>query len=468
MVKLMTSKLLKPISSSGRKAEDNRLFSGTWIRWSALNTAERFVCANIVLLPVWWYVGLLEYMPLLLLMGIALYEWRRYGGFHLKRPSLVVVALFAFYAYCFVDTFLLFFEAHPSIDLPLGDLRSPSLNYLVKSSFELSLPCLVWYIQSNNVKVRTEVVAWACSVSVVQMLVSWLVVQFIFPGAFDHPPRTLYSMLTGKSQDYIGNAGSANYLQFYDSDGRFIFFFGNNQPSAAFIGFVGLLALDIKNRFWSLLLLGGCVFLLSLTATRSVWVAFPAVVFIRFLLTAGKVGGAWLLFAFVATVSFGTLSLPPVTNMFFDGYTGTATAVHDVRPGSSQVRGEVYKQTLKEIPDKLLFGHKVVGSPVYTTVGQGVGPEIGTHSVILGELLYLRGLVGTGFFVTFWASLIIWFYNTRVGRPMCWFPTLLFFTLISCVSFLHWMLAIGTLLCMVIRRPATKSLNRNASLCLSS
>lgn len=455
----MTSNLYKPVSS--RKADEESLFSGIWIRWSALNAAERLVCANIVLLPVWWFVGLLEYTPLLLLLGIALYEWLRYGKLRLKRPRLEVVALFAFFAYYFVDAFLIFHNAHPSVHLPPGDVRDITLNELIKAFFEFSIPCLVWYIQSNNVRVRLEVVAWACTVSVIQMLVFWLLVQFVFPGSFDNPPPSLYAILTGKPKEYVDGLGSANYLQFYDADGRFIFFFGNNQPSATFLGLASLVALDVKNRFWSLLLLGGCIFLMSLTATRSVWVALPIVVLVYFLLTSGKFGGAWLVFALIAVVSFSTLSLPPVTDLVFNAYSGTATAVRDVRPGSSEVRNEIYKQTLKQIPDKLLFGHKVEGERVVTTVADGTGPAIGTHSFILGDLLYKGGLVAAGIFATFWASLIIWFYNTRVGRPTCWFPILLFFSLTSTVSFLHWMLPICTLLCMVIRRP-TMNHNRNA------
>lgn len=458
----MTLKLGKPPISSGRKANDQSLFSGLWIRWSALNPAERFVCANIVLMPAWWLAGLLDYMPELLLLCVVLYEWRRYGGLRpLKRPSLIVIAWLAFNAYYFIDAFLIFFDANPAIaaaDIPRNFI---TINYLVKSLLDFSLPCLAWYIQSNNVRVRLEVIAWAVSVSVVQMLVTWLVVQF-FPGAFDHPPRSLYGMLTGKSKDYVDGLGTNNYLLLYDQTKRYRFFFGNNQPCAAFLGFTGLLVLDIKNRFWSLLLIVGCIFLLSLSATRSVWLAFPAALIIGFLLKSSKVKGAWLVFALLAIVSFSTLSIPPITNLVFNTATDTATAVGEVRGGSTAGRLNVYKQTLQEIPNKPFFGHKVEGEKVTTTVGNDpFGPEVGSHSFILGVLLYRGGLVGFGLFATFWGSLIFWFHNTRFNRPTNWFSEILLFSLQLNVTGLQLTMTMGILMLMMLRKPAL-NLNRNA------
>lgn len=459
----MTLKLSNLAVSSGRKAKDESLFSGLWLRWSALNPAERFVCANILLMPAWWLAGLLDYMPELLLAGVVLYEWRRYGGLRLlKRPSLIVIAWFAFNAYYFIDAFLIFFDANPAIaaaDVPRDFI---TVNYLIKLLFDFSVPCLAWYIQSNNVRVRLEVVAWAVSASIVQMLVTWLVIQF-FPGAFDNPPRSLYGMLTGKSKDYVDGLGTNNYLLLYDQTKRYRFFFGNNQPCAAFLGFAGLLVLDIKNRFWSLLLIVGCAFLLSLSATRSVWLALPAALIIGFLLKSSKVKGAWLVFALLAIVSFSILSVPPVSNFVFNTATGTATAIGDVRGGSTAGRLNVYKQTLQEIPNKPFFGHKVEGEKVTTTVGNDpFGPEVGSHSFILGILLYQGGLVGFGLFVTFWASLIFWFYNTRDSRPATWFSQMLFFSLQLNVTGLQLTMTISILILMMLRKPAL-NLNRSAS-----
>jgi hypothetical protein len=450
---------LRPLNNS--KAKDESLFSGVWLRWGALNTAEKVVCTNIALIPAWWFIGLLEYMPLLLFLGIGLYEWRQYGKLRLKYPSFVVISLFAFYGYYFTDIFLLFFNEHPAIALPSGDPRNPTLNELIKTAFQFSIPSLVWYIQSNNIRVRLEAVAWACSVCIIQILVLWIVVETLFPIAFDSPPRSLYAALTGKPKGYIDGMGSANYLQFYDRRRRFIFFFGNNQPAAAFLGLVILIALDLKNRLWSLLLLAACVFLLILTETRSVWVALPAVALLHILFTANKVVGNWLVFSLIALVSFSTFSVPPITNSIFAISNDTATAVGDYRAGSTEVRSEVYTQTLEEIPNKLFWGHKVKGEEVSTAVGNGTGPEVGTHSFILGDLLYQGGLVAAGIFTAFWTSLFMWFYNTRIGRPQFCFSVLILFSLISAVSFLHWMLSMGTLLCMVIRRPVIKPVDRS-------
>lgn len=455
----MTQKLYKPVSSA-LTAEDKSLFFGVWLRWSALNNAERLVCANIVLLPIWWAMGLLSYLPELTMLAIAMYEWRCYGRLRLKHPSLVVIALFGFYTYQYIGTFLFAFNAYPFVETPPDVVIEP-LDF-VKSAFSFSFPCLVWYVQSNNVRVRLEVVAWACSVSVIQMLLFWLVVQFIFPGLYDHPPRSLFGLLTGKNIGYVPGSGKGNYLIFYE-EGRFQFFFSHYQACAAFLGFIGLIALDLKNRFWSLLLLAACIFLMILVASRSVWLAFPVAVFIRFLLTTGKVGGSWLLFALIAVVSFITLSLSPVTDLILNTYTGTKTAVSDFRQGSTQARAEVYQETLERIPDKLLFGYKVEGPATSNDNLQGEGPPVGSHSFFLGGLLYKGGLIAAGFFITFWTALIMWLYNTRIGRPMSWFPLILLFSLLLCVTELQLTINMGIVVCLVLRRPAIKYLKRSTS-----
>lgn len=452
----MTSNLGKPISSV-QKVQEESLFSGIWIRWHTLTMAERVVCANVALLSVWWLLGFYSYIPQIFVVGIALYDWRRYGRLRLKRPSLTVIALFAFCTYNYIDIFFLFFDAYPSIDVPPQFAVRPT--ELVTSAFGFALPCLIWYIQSNNIRVRLEVVAWACSVSIVQMLLIWLVVPLV-PGFFEHPPRSLFGILTGKKIGWIPGDDGNSYLLF-QVQGRLRAFFGHTQASAAFFGLAGLVALDLKNRRWSLLLLVACSYLLILTETRSVWIVFPAMLFLRMWFTVGKVGGSWFLCTLIALVSFITLSLPSVTDLLVNTYTGTATAVDHVRPASTEDRGTIYVKTIERIPDKLLFGHKVLGE---SATGQGPGRNvIGSHSFILGSLLYQQGLVGTGLYYTYWASLIIWFYNTRIGRPACCFLVLLMFTLIPSVTVLQWTITTGTLLCMLIRRPKMKSLKRNDS-----
>ena len=431
-----------------------KLFTGIFLRWNALTVTEKVVCGNIVLLPVWWYVGLTSYMLLLLSLGIVFYEWRLYGRLRLKRPSLVVIALFAFYAYGYLDNFLISFDAYPSIDIP-PDLEL-NHNSLIKGLFSFAIPFLVWYIQSNNARVRLEVVAWACSVTVIQMLLGWVIFQYAFPGWIDHPPRTFYAILTGKGRFNPEQVkGMGNYLAFYDED-RVRFFFNHYQATAAFLGLVSLIAVDLKNRLWSCLLLAGCIFAIILIGSRSVWLALPAALFIRFFLTLFKLRLTALVFALLAIFSFAALSLTPVTNLIFNASSNTASAVANARAGSTEARSLVYKATLKRIPDKPIFGHKVEGPPALEgprVFVLGV-PRIGTHSFILGSLLYQKGLLGLGIFATFWASLLIWLYETRRGRPMCCFPILALFTLQSAVTVLQFSMVAGTLLCMLIRQPS--------------
>lgn len=430
-----------------------KLFTGLFIRWSSLTTTEKVVCANIVLLPVWWLVGITNYLLVSLSLGIIVYERWRYGRLNLERPSWAVIALFAFYAYECMDTLLIFLDAYPSIDIPSDLAVNP--NNIIKSAFQFSIPFLVWYIQSNKTRVRLEVVAWACSVSVIQMLLGWLIFQFAFPGWIDNPPRNLYAILTGKRDFTPGDVGGwTNYLAFYDED-RVRFFFGHYQAAAAFLGFVSLIAVDLKNRVWSGILIAICIFLLILIGSRSVWLALPAAFSIRFFLTLVKLRLTALAFAFLAIFTFATLSITPVTDMILATYTDTASAVANARAGSTEGRSKVYQATLEKIPDKPFFGHKVQGPPARggPTVFVVEPPRIGSHSFILGDLLYIRGLLGLGIFGAFWASLLFWFYETRRERPMCWFPLLALFTLQSAVTIIQFSMIICTLLCMLIRQP---------------
>jgi len=455
----MTQNLLKQPIFSAKKVEDQRLFSGAWIRWSALNTTERFLCANIALLPVWWAIGFAHsYLLLFTVIGVVFHELRCYGRLHLERPNWVVISSFAFYAYSFIDQFLVYFDAHPSVDLP-PDFESYelTLNYLIKTLFEFSFPFLVWYIQSNKLRIRLEVLVWALSVSIIQILVFWLVVQFVFPSSFEHPPRSLYGFLKGvpvAQSSAINGGGPSNYLLFIE-EGRFRFFFGHNQACVAWLGFVALLALDIKKRYWSFLLVLACIFLLSLTATRSIWLTFPTALLVRSFLVSGKARGPWLPFALFAVVSFTALSLPPVTNLLLNTSQDTATAIGNFRAGSTDARAQVYKETLEQIQDKPFFGYKVEG-PDIIKAGGSAGPQLGSHSFILGELLYKRGLIGTGLFMTFWTLLLLWFYDTRSGRPLSWFPVLVLISLQWFVTGFQPTAQMAILMCMMLRKPTIK------------
>lgn len=463
---MMTSKLGKPISSV--QAEDESLFSGIWIRWCALSAAERSVCAIIVLLPLWWVIGLVRYIPEFLTLGIILYDWRRYGRLRLKRPSLAVAALFAYYGIAYAGEFLLFFDAHPLAVLPLDAGREPI--ELFEGAFSvLLLPFLVWYIQSNNIRVRLEVVAWACSVSVVQMLATWFFVQFVFFDSFYNPPRTLLGLLSGKSTQYYRGIGNASYLILYRPNdkaiagmARFYSFFYHPEYFGLFVGAVSLLALDIKNRLWSLLLFGASVFLIGLSGTRAVWVAFPVVLLISSVFATTKFGGFRFAFTLIAVMSFVILSLSPVTDLILNTSTNTATFISEFRGKSTEARTAAYVETLDRVldnPVNFIFGHEISG-PNPTTLGGGV--EIGSHSFILGSLLYKGGLLSTGFFMTFWVSLSMWLYRTRMGRPKCCFLILVLLSITFVTMLLGYVAPMIILLCMVLHRPV-KPIRRNAS-----
>ncbi len=431
-----------------------KLFTGIFLRWQVLTAAEKVVCANIVLLPVWWLVGITNYLLLFLSLGIVLYEWLHYEKLSLQRPSWAVIALFAFYAYESIDTLFVFLDAYPTIDIPSNVVVSS--NNVIKSFFQFSIPFLVWYIQSNNIKVRLKVVAWACSISIIQMFLGWLIFQFAFPSWIDNPPRNLYAILTSKRNFTPGDVGGwTNYLAFYDED-RVRFFFGHYQAAAAFLGFVSLIAVELKNRIWSCLLLAGCVFLLILIGSRSVWLALPAALSLRLFVTLVRLRLTALVFGCLAIFSFATLSFTPVTKMIFATFTDTASTVAEARAGSTEARSKVYQATLEKIPDKPVFGHKVEGEPARggPVVFVVEPPRIGSHSFILGDLLYKKGLLGLGLFVTFWTSLIVWFYETGRDRPICWISILALFSLQSAVTIIQFSMIMGTLLCMLIHQPS--------------
>lgn len=455
----MMQQVLNQRTSVRATENSEKLFSGIWIRWSALRGEERLICANIVLLPVWWLAGITSYMLLFLLLGILFYDWRRYGKLRLKQPSWVVIALSAYHGYVYLDEWLLFLNAYPFVDNYV-----PNLGNLVKATIQFFvLPILVWYIQSNKVKVRSEVIAWACSVSVVQMLLMWLCFNSI-PWAFDTPPRTLYAFLTGKTPNYIPGGeealGAGNYLLVKDEEaGRFRFFFDHYQSCAAFLGFTGLLALDLKKRLWSVLLLVACCFLLTTVAARSVWIAFTLAVVIRYVYSHAK--QASLLFALIALISFVTLSLPPVTDLILNSFQETKQGLADARAGSTEARSIVYRETIKRIPDRPIFGHKVEGERILvgstTNLWGGTVPPIGSHSFILGKLLYQKGLVGTSIFATFWILLFVWLYKTRISRPLCCLFAPFMLTIMSSFTVMQSMMTVTTLLCMVMHKPIKNS-----------
>ncbi|MEB3182607.1 MAG: hypothetical protein VKL59_26755 [Nostocaceae cyanobacterium] len=400
-----------------QRLNNDRLFSGIFIRWNCLTLTEKVVCTCIILIPLWWLWGWRN-LYLFGSLGIGAYEFLNFGNVNLKRPSVSVIGVIAFGLYDLINTY--FYTQYNNIEFKPSDVLVP-IDELISVGF------ILWYIQSKNLRVRLQVIAWALSVSVLTMFLFWLVLFFVMHQAKYVPLRSVYGFLTGKGEEYIPGAGNSNYLipYFYDDTSlpgmvRYVYFFHGPESLAVFLGFICLLALDIKNRLWSSLLFITSFFLLLTSGTRAVWVALPIVLCLRYLLTVGKAAGIWFLCALIAIVSFSTLSVPLVSNLVFSSANNTASATGGFRQDSTEVRQEIYRRTFVEISEAsdahLFLGHVVPGEGVLP----GYAPaKVGTHSFILGRLLYRSGLVGTGIFLIFWISLLLWLYNTRQSRPMC-------------------------------------------------
>jgi len=449
--KLM-AQLYKPESSV--RAETDKVFFWFWIRWGALTVGERFVCANIILIPVWWAAGLYKYMTFILLSCVAVYEWQQHGEIRLKLPSTPVVALFAFGIYQIIQILL---------NYSAPGRGSVSSIFLTWFSYAL----LLWYIQSNNIRFRIEVVAWACTVSLVQMLGFWFLLQFVLPDSLFMPPKipTLFGLFTGKSAESLLAPYQGDLTGYY----RISLFFYSAQFFALVVGCIGLVALEIKNRIWSLLVVLSCIFLIYLTLSRAVWIAFPIAVWLRYLFSSyGQPRNRPIMFALMAVASFTILSMPQVTNLLVDSYKALTPSVTEFRSGSTQVRAEIYRQTWNAIQENPIWGHVGKGNLINSSVGDA--NVVGSHSVILGNLLYGTGLVGTGIFAVFWISLFMWLYKTRAGRPLTCFCVLIMFTIASATLAAMWFTpfsALIILLCVAIRRPQLKSV-REVRPCLSS
>lgn len=184
----------------------------------------------------------------------------------------------------------------------------------------------------------------------------------------------------------------------------------------------------MRNKVWSILMFVGSLFLIFVSGTRSVWISFPLVLGLRYLFTSSKVYGFVFLFTLMSVVSFTTLSLPPLTDLIINTYGNTVKSTAEARGDSTEVRQKIYTRTIEQIPENLLLGHWQAGPTVLPGFELG---RIGTHSFILGTLLYRAGLVGTAIFTTFWVSIYFWFYKTRSGRPLSCYGLLILFTLLS-------------------------------------
>jgi len=430
---------LQTLKSPGQWENLSSCFVGPWIRWRTLTVAERFVCANIIALPVWWVLGLYHQMPFLLLSSVVAYEWWHHQSLKLSRPCLPVIALLTYGTYQICRILLSYYDA-----------RQFSISDVVYMSFSPAL--LLWYIQSNRIKVRFPLVAWACTVSVVQMLGFYFLLQFLLPEDLFWPPqlRTVYSLLTGQAgQDSINkNLYLLPYIQrdiLGLSDYRLSLFFIFPEFFAVVAAFFGFVALDIKNKLWSCLLFLGCCFLIFLSATRVVWVAFPVTVGLRyFLRLLSKRWWRPAILALIACFFFLALTFTPTSQLVSKNAIQVIQSINDVRADSTEIRLRIYEQTWDEVQDNLIWGNMSRGDPVTVK-----GNPVGSHSVILGNLLYLHGLVGTGIFIVFWITLFAWFYQGWTKRPLMGPCVLILYTLVSPTLALVYEMSISSLIILL-------------------
>lgn len=408
--------------------------------WGQMSHAERSVFGIIVLLPLWWGIGF-GYISLLLLAGLAASELWQFGRIRLKAPRPEVWALFAFGAYVTVNMNL-------HVEKITGNsLLSPTLLWIGGA-------LVLWYIQSNDVRVRVQVAIWAIAVLMAEVLAVWLVAHFVIGESSLPIMRSLTGLLLSKQERYVEGLGDTNYLRLFDAeDGtsflgtpRYAAFFGHPEFFAQATAFVFLLGLSGRSP-WPLLLGSAAVVALILDGARSSVAVLIAVLALRMLLTLGKHGGIWALFALIAALSFGALALPPVTEALVTTYERTVDSTNNLRKASTEARSLLYGRTFESLGDAPIFGHGIPGR----TVVPGYEPaKVGSHSFLLGALLYCNGLAGTLLFGIFAVTFMRWLWRTRADRPDCvWWTLLLFMILASVVAFDFTRMAI-LLLCTML------------------
>jgi hypothetical protein len=256
------------------------LFYGPLLRWSMLTPSERFVCAFIVFTPIWWMIGWTYVWFLIVGVVLSFQQWQG-KGFGLKQPSWLVLSGFSFHVYRSAATILNSSEVKPSA--------------LISMVVGICFYFIIWFIESNDVRIRVEVIAWAISVLVLEILVCWLIAQVILGAPNFVPPRTLLSQFLDRSERYIKGSGASNYLLLYSAGDklpggftRFSFFYPVPEDFGLISSCVVLLALDIKKRPWRITLLCLGIFLLFVSGTRICWLSIPIVLIFRYITSASK------------------------------------------------------------------------------------------------------------------------------------------------------------------------------------
>ena len=393
-------------------------------------------------------------LSLLLTLSVFAYEIKQKGGLSLDSPSWTVGWALAFGFYTVIVGY--FYLTSNNISFSPRQILGAVESWIAPGF-------LLWYIQSKGLKVRLQVVAWAFSVIVALMLVVFLVSVLVFQQADYVPLRSIFGFITGKSTEFEHGLGNSNYLipyfakdeSFIPGLVRYVFFFHGPESLALTSGFVALLALDLKNRTWSLGLFAAAYFVSLLSGTRSVFVSLILVVVLRYVITAGKTFGVALIMTLLASISFATFTLPVTSNLVFDTVDRAVQGVNEARADSSQGRGEIYTETWQRVvnaPDvELMFGHVIPGETVTPTYEPA---KIGTHSFYLSSLLYRGGVFGTLIFIGYWGTLCWRFCQNQHRQPLCCLLALVLFSLTFCVMELERPVMPLILLCSMLEQSA--------------
>jgi hypothetical protein len=404
----------------------------------------------IVLIPLWWLWGW-SYLLLFLALGISFHAIRQQKTLKMASPSLLVWGILAFGGH-----WLIALAIYSSTGAPL-DTRT----VLGSVNAWIAPGGILWFIQSQNIRVRLPVVAWAFSVVVMEMLLCWGCIYFLLHQGDYTIWQSGFALLTGKDGEFVPGDGNSNFLMpYFPEDNsipgfvRYVFFFAGPESLALVSAFIILLATEVRSHLWTLCLSAAGIFILLLSGTRSVWVALPIVLTLRWLLGTGKVWGPWLVCLVLAIVSFSAFSVPPITNALLEASQHTATETAQLRGDSTAVRSEIYRRTWKQSLEgsdiNFLLGYVATGE----TVLPGYAPaKVGSHSFYLGTLLYRRGLLGTLLFLGVWSNWLWWLYRTRRDRPLVSLLIMVLFSLVFCVMEFESVVMPLLLISAVLRSP---------------
>ncbi|MEM9567833.1 MAG: O-antigen ligase family protein [Cyanobacteria bacterium P01_E01_bin.34] len=373
-----------------------------------LTIEEWFASVNIVALPVWWIAGLLYYLPLLLLVAVLGRELWTTKKIQLSCPQLAVLFLLGFGCY------------------QVGHLLviSADLSNIVRAIVTTFIPAgWIWYIQSRAVRLRLPVVAAALSLLMLEMLVLVTLLELPTARQVFWPPSipTLYALALGKTSEI----NASFYLVPYWPHGngrllRYVLYFIYPELLGLMSGAFACIALDLRpidlrTAVWKWSMFALALLFIVLSGTRIVMAAMLPLLGLRWLWSNWhRHSFRTLAFTGAAIMAFGFLVLPIGHEFLASHVTGALTSANEFRADSSSLRGEIYRQTWMAFVDNPIWGYAVKGESVDPYISFAV---LGSHSFILGNLLYTNGLAGSTLFVGFWALMLRWLYLTSAMQP---------------------------------------------------